>query len=299
LLDAEGHNTIYNSIAAKLCSPAYLEVAKVMNYIIIRGTYTEFAVILNAAEFNREIIHKFKLLAEYVKSHHSNVSSCFAFLDESRSEYFLDQSQPIHNPIQSKKLFGFDMMRIEVCAKKFFVPATGFTQINESILPAMIENVRTLLRPEEDERLFDLYCGYGMFAHSFADEYSEIIGVDIAGESIQSAKKMAEKTTHKARMKFIAGSISPTLIEHLPRAQESDVILLDPPRSGIDDETIEAIATRHPKKIVHVFCNMDEVVNSLRSWKKHRYHCTLAQPLDMFAGTPNLELCCLLEKNTK
>lgn len=296
-LDVPQHHEIYRTIIHKLISPPYRELAEAMNYVIIRGSYTEFAVILNVADMNSMVVRKLKLLSEHIKQAHATVTSCFAYHDPTRSAYYLDQ-QPLEvKTLRLKKLFGYDSLRLKLGAKTFLVSPTSFSQVNESMIPEFLSAVSAMLAPAGGERLFDLYCGYGLFAHSFANDYREIIAVELEGASIRAAKTMAEKTEHSARMKFLTSSISGNSLERLlPAAAEGDVFLLDPPRNGTEQEVIPTIAQRKPSKVVHIFCGIEELPSAIRQWKSQGYLLREAQPVDMFAGTTGIEIVTLLQR---
>ena len=74
-----------------------------------------------------------------------------------------------------------------------------------------------------------------------------------------------------------------------------ETIVLDPPRNGTERGVLAAVASRRPRRVVHVFCSVDDIPNALRQWKVGGYIPVRVAPLDMFAGTPNLEVFVQLE----
>jgi tRNA/tmRNA/rRNA uracil-C5-methylase (TrmA/RlmC/RlmD family) len=322
-LDVPEHNAIYKTVMAKLQTPPYKLVLEVLNYVIIRGSYEEFTVILNVAELDSQVVRKLKLLGEHIQETHKQVRSCFIFLDPSRSQYYMDQEPLEHGGSKLKKLYGYDTMRIPVANDVFMVPATGFTQINLSLVPAFTAKVKQLAKCQPTTRLIDLYCGYGLFAFSLRETAGEIIGMELDGASIRQAQAMAkliasstpkpkdEKSiqihtplenstptkTHRAMMRFLAGSISPTFLEQsLPRPATDEVIILDPPRGAIDREIIDTLAKRKPRRILHIFCGVEEISTMLKMWHAHGYYAVSSHPFDMFPGTAHIEVIVVLEK---
>jgi tRNA/tmRNA/rRNA uracil-C5-methylase (TrmA/RlmC/RlmD family) len=73
------------------------------------------------------------------------------------------------------------------------------------------------------------------------------------------------------------------------------MVVLDPPRRGTEIGVIGAVANRAPAKVVHIFCNIDIIPAELEQWKRVGYQTSKIVPLDMFPGTPNLEVLVLLE----
>ena len=99
--------------------------------------------------------------------------------------------------------------------------------------------------------------------------------------------------------RFIRTDINDETIERiLAQATPSDVALLDPPRKGTSDGVIEAIAAKRPRKVVHIFCDIDIIGKELREWSKSGYTAKRAVPFDMFPGTPSIETMILLEPDT-
>jgi tRNA/tmRNA/rRNA uracil-C5-methylase (TrmA/RlmC/RlmD family) len=81
----------------------------------------------------------------------------------------------------------------------------------------------------------------------------------------------------------------------LPPPSENEVVILDPPRQGTEQGIIQQIALRKPVRVLHIFCGVDEIPKELKAWNQSGYRAERVLPLDMFAGTPNLETMVLLE----
>jgi tRNA/tmRNA/rRNA uracil-C5-methylase (TrmA/RlmC/RlmD family) len=98
-------------------------------------------------------------------------------------------------------------------------------------------------------------------------------------------------------MRFMSGQItSRGMEEMLPLSGDiPEAVVLDPPRRGTEKGVIGAIANRGPVKILHIFCNVDIIPEELEQWKRVGYTVSRILPLDMFPGTPNLEVMVLLK----
>jgi len=167
------------------------------------------------------------------------------------------------------------------------------------MIPSMLEQARQLLSPTGNGRLLDLYCGYGLFAHFLANDFDEVIGIDSTTFSIDSAIHNRTYNPGKARMRFLRNRITVhTLEKMLPNGNKDkdEWIVLDPPRHGTDKGVIEHLAQRAPRCVVHVFCSVDEIPHATIQWKKSGYWIDRIVPLDMFPGTPNLEVLIGMER---
>jgi tRNA/tmRNA/rRNA uracil-C5-methylase (TrmA/RlmC/RlmD family) len=293
VLEPESHKKIYGFISEKLNLSAYSTLARHLHFVIVRGSYREPSVIFNVDMMNGEIVRKLKLLAEQLKSLDEPVVSAYIFQDATRSSYTFEQKRP-DVQVPFKRLYGAERLFLKILGKKFSYHPTAFSQINESILPVMLQTAEAMLMPH-GKRLLDLYCGYGMFGLWLAAHYTEVVGIDAEGVSIQSAQENAAyfKT---ATLNFISRRITAeSLKRSLPKAIADEVVLLDPPRQGTEKGVIECLAERKPKCVLHIFCGVDEIAREIKAWNRCGYRVIRALPIDMFAGTPNLETMVLLK----
>jgi tRNA/tmRNA/rRNA uracil-C5-methylase (TrmA/RlmC/RlmD family) len=298
-VEPDEHTAIYKFLQEKLSLPAYHPVSRNLNYLIIRGSYTEFTVIFNLNHLNAEIVRKLKKLSEHLKPGAGalpRIISCFAFQDPARSEYYLE-SKDAGVQVRLKNLFGPDRLFLGLGERKYLFPIGVFSQVNESMLPVMLSRVRELLQPRGQGRLLDLYCGYGLFSAWLHDGYHEIYGTDLDHGSVDAAVDNFKRTGSRAKYSFAASRITmESLHRFLPPAKPRETIILDPPRTGTAPRVIEYLATRHPGKVLHIFCGVDEIPRAIQEWRRAGYAPLHIVPLDMFPGTPNLEVMVLLEK---
>ncbi len=298
LLEPAEHGLIFNSIGAGLALSQFAPLARSLHFIILRGTYTEFMVIFNFHSMDRVVNRLLLRLLDRLRGLPVNIISAFLFLDPARSAYYLD-SAPLQKTFPIKRLFGPEYFRLRLCDTVFAVPPTSFSQVNESILPLLLKNVRDLLAGEYGKRLLDLYCGYGLFTFSLRRRYREIIAVDAASASIRAGVGMLTLAPGPARVTFKKLSISRNSLDAVlpapPPAGDEDVVL-DPPRRGVDAAVIASIARRRPGRVLHLFCAGDEIPAALRQWRRCGYLVRRIIPLDMFAGTPELETLILFSR---
>src|SRR5690606_6621647 len=289
------HKAIYSLILAKLNTSAYAQLAHALNYVIIRGDYARFTVLLNVHKLSGDVVRKAKLLSGHLQEMDSpKVGAAFVFYDPSRSEFYLE-ARNAEGPWKMKKLFGPDDMHLQVLDRTYTFHPTAFCQVNASILPLFLEKSVQLLKPKPEYRLLDLYSGFGFFTLHLGPSYGEAHGVDFGSGSIDSAQRMA-KADPGSRCTFRSGRIQvKTLGKLLPPASPDrpEAILLDPPRQGTEPGVIRALASRAPARILHIFCDLDTLPKEVNQWRKCGYMVSKVLPLDMFPGTDNLEVMVL------
>jgi len=308
-LEPESHNDVYCKLRTMLVSPAYRAVGRSLNFIVVRGGTDRLTLILNFFHLDAAVMHKVKLLAEHVRAELPQVAAMFTFLDESRSEFYLESRSAGAHPF--KKLFGSEYLDLTVADCKFLYPPSAFSQVNESILGAFVNEARKLLNPGPESTLIDLYSGYGLFAVALGDAPERVIGMDFNGPAIHAASGNAQHNRPDADIEFIASAVTPSAIENkLPPCPaelfgpdgehpEGELFILDPPRSGAHPNVIAAIAKRSPARVLNVFCSADEVPRALSAWKHNGYSPSAVRVFDMFPGSPNVETMVLLEKTKK
>ena len=289
-LEPTEHAQLYRFLGERLNEPHFRPLARVLNFAIVRGSYVERCVIFNVCELDGTIVRKLKILAALLPEFDRAVVSAFMFFDPSRSRYYLDSRQEVDG-LKTKKLFGPSVLVVNFHGNRYHYYPTGFTQVNEAMVPLLLSAARVLLCPAPTEHLVDLYCGYGLFTHFLASAYAHAIGLDAAPESIEAAQQNARFFPPGNRAKFVVSRIEGESVVHLlPRPDEhAEALLADPPRQGMPTPVIAALAGRAPMKVVQACCGIDEVPRQILAWQANGYGLTAAVPLDLFAGTPHLE----------
>ena len=290
-LEPESHARIYRFLRSKISESPFKVVGKHLNYIVIRGSYQEQAVIFNVDEMNGPLIRKLKILAQHLQNLSDPVGAAFIYPDPSGSNYYLEEKRP-SDIVKFKKLFGKNQLELNVAGCRYLYHPTSFSQVNESILPTMLESVQDLLDPSPGQRLLDLYCGYGLFSHYLAPYYHQVVGVEADGEALKAAIANKKSNPDSRDVQFISGRVTGNnLPELLPPGEVSkEALILDPPRQGPKEGVIPVLCHRQPENVLHIHCNTDLIPASIREWEKGGYKPSRILPLDMFPGTANLEV---------
>jgi len=296
-LEPREHGRIFEFLQQKISEPAFKLVAGHLNYLIIRGSYTERAVIFNVDTLNGPLVRKLKLLAGHLQKLPETISSAYIYPDPSCSEYYLEEGQP-SDILQFKKLFGKTDLNVSHHGCRYSYHPISFSQVNEAMVPAMLDMAQALLEPDPTGTLLDLYCGYGLFSHFLAPGYKQVVGIDAEGPSIRAAISNKKSNPASKKARFLSRRITARSVEKIPLPDDlgAETILLDPPRQGPQEGVIAALSRREPRKVLHIHCGLDQIPDSLRKWKQNGYKVQRIVPLDMFPGTAGLEVLILLEK---
>lgn len=141
--------------------------------------------------------------------------------------------------------------------------------------------------------VFDLYCGIGTISIFMAEHVKKVYGVEIVEEAIEMAKENA-KINKINNTEFIAGDVEQVLSDLIDIKQISpDVIMVDPPRKGLDNTSICNILKIRPKKVVYISCNPATLVRDLAKLEEI-YKVKFLKPVDMFPYTSHVECVSVL-----
>lgn len=171
----------------------------------------------------------------------------------------------------------------------FKISPNSFYQVNPVQAELLYNKAIEMAKLKKDEILFDLYCGIGTIG-IFASPYvKKVYGIEIVEQAIQDAKENA-KTNGIQNIEFLAGDVEKVFANLIGKKQIfPDVIIVDPPRKGLDKNTINNFLAIEPKKIVYISCNPATLVRDLKMLEE-KYHVEKMQPVDMFPFTSHCEV---------
>ncbi len=181
-----------------------------------------------------------------------------------------------------------------VKGRKLEVHRQGFFQANLSLTDALVDAVLDLAALTGGERVLDCYCGVGLFSLFLAAKAGDIIAVDIDREAVGAARKNFAAFGHGG-VRLFEGSVEDILREHLAGEKgRTDVVVLDPPRTGCDKVLLDTLAEWRPKKVVYVSCDPATQARDIRYLADRGFSLQILRPFDMFPQTKHIEVVALL-----
>ena len=196
-------------------------------------------------------------------------------------------------------LFGNGYITDVLGNYKFKISPMSFYQVN----PVQAEKLYNLgvkyAEITKNDIVFDLYCGIGTISLCMSKYAKKVYGVEIVEEAIEAAKENA-KINNIENTEFIAGDVEKVLSNLIDNKKViPDIIMVDPPRRGLDNTSVENIKKVSPKKLVYISCNPATLMRDLAKLEDI-YEIKNIKPVDMFPYTSHVEVCSLLElKNCK
>lgn len=188
-------------------------------------------------------------------------------------------------------LAGDPYIKDRVGPFEFKVSANSFFQVNTRSAKHIFEIVKDYARLTGKETVLDLYSGTGTIGIFLSEAAREIIGIEIVESAIEDARNNC-KNNGISNCRFICGDILKTFDQI---QKQPDVIILDPPRSGMHKGVIKQILEISPDRMVYVSCNPTTLARDLEMMKD-RYAVVEVQPVDMFPHTHHIESITKLRK---
>lgn len=169
------------------------------------------------------------------------------------------------------------------------ISPNAFFQTNSFAAPLLLQTVREFCGDLSDKTLLDLYCGTGFFSIALASLAEKTFGVEMNVEAIADAKVNAD-INHVAAEYIAAPTEGYDWSVH-----RADVVILDPPRSGMHDKALADVLRIKPREIVYVSCNPKNFAREMVQLQS-AYHVESMRAIDMFPHTPHVELVTKLHR---
>ncbi len=190
-------------------------------------------------------------------------------------------------------LFGRDYYEEEILGLRFRVSAFSFFQTNVEAVERLYGEALSLLDHPEGKTVYDLYCGTGTISQALALRARQVIGVELVGDAVESARTNAALNGLE-NCRFLAGDVLKVLDE---AGESPDVIVVDPPRMGIHPKAMEKILQYGVPQILYISCNPKTLVENLRHVDFYGYRVSAWKIYDNFPNTRHVEAIALLQKD--
>ena len=294
------------------CEVQYEEINKVVNHAVdLLDDYKVFAyapktkkgtarhIVVRRGYRTGEIQVTFVLANKDFKKMYSLALDLMKYCPEVKSVYVNYNSDDTH------EIFGPDMIKVagedfitdRLGKFKFNLSPRAFYQLNPEQTVKLYNQVKYAASLTGTEKVVDAYCGVGTIGQWVADQASEVRGVDITRAAIIDAKANA-KLNNIDNTYYAVGKAESIVPKWANEGFKPDVVIVDPPRTGMGPELIEMLKRVQPKRIVYVSCNPSTLAKNLKELTK-KYLVDYIQPIDMFPQTSHVEAVVRLTRMDK
>lgn len=187
-------------------------------------------------------------------------------------------------------LAGDDGLMVDVLDKSFRVSAGSFFQVNTAQAAAMVNHLLERLPLTSNTTLMDVYCGVGLFSAFLAPRVERCIGVELSESACQDYAANLDAYDNVELYVGAAEAVLPAL------DVKPDVVLVDPPRAGLERSALEAIVAMAPQTLAYVSCDPSTLARDIKRLVAAGYQLDEITPFDLFPQTYHVECVAFMTK---
>ena len=192
-------------------------------------------------------------------------------------------------------LFGDGFIEDTLCGLQFRLSPRSFYQVNhhqaQRLYAAAIEQAQIT----KDDTVLDLYCGVGTITLAMAGAAGKVIGVEVVEQAVEDARENAKRNGIE-NAEFFCGDAGQAALALEQQGIQADVVVVDPPRKGLNADTIEALSRFAPRRIVYVSCDPATLARDVALLKERGYRLQNALAADLFPRCAHVETIVCLSK---
>lgn len=186
-------------------------------------------------------------------------------------------------------LAGGASLHMEVLGRSFQVSAGSFFQVNRGVAGRMVEHVLERL-PASPRTVLDLYCGVGLFSAFLAGRCERLIGVESSQAACEDFATNLDEFGNVELYEGLAEDVLPYL------KVDADMVLVDPPRAGLERRALDALLALHPGRLLYISCDPSTLARDAHRLILGGYDLLEAVPFDLFPQTYHIESISVFER---
>lgn len=255
---------------------------KGLRYLVLReiGNRAHMCLITGEDTISKKVIDELNDIKEIV--------SIYQCINTSKNSVNIFSNKMIHLAGGKHLVFKIDNLKFNLSIKSFF-------QLNTNQAKKLYRYVIDLL-DDNQNLIVEAYSGIGAMSLLAKDKAKEIMGIEYINDAVVNGNVNAN-INHIDNVKFICGDAGEVLNRQFKR-KSIDTLIVDPPRSGLDDKMIEAIENNSIKNIIYISCNPATLAKNLSELLRN-YEIVDIKAFDMFPQTAHVETVVKLTKKDK
>ena len=257
----------------------------ILRHIYVRRGAVSGQVLVCLVINGRKLPHS-EVLVDRLKAV-SGFTSLVLSVNTKASNVILGQEQMI--------LFGPGYIEDTLCGLNFRLSPQSFYQINHHQAQRLYEAAIQQAEITKEDLVLDLYCGVGTITLAMAKFARKVIGVEVVEQAVLDARENAKRNGIQNSEFFCADAGKATL-ELEQQGIRPDVVVVDPPRKGLNADTIEALDRMSARRIVYVSCDPATLARDVALLKARGYRLKNAQAVDLFPRCAHVEsIVCFIQ----
>ena len=185
-------------------------------------------------------------------------------------------------------LYGPGYIEDTLCGLTFRLSPRSFYQVNHHQAQQLYEAAISQAEITKEDTVLDLYCGVGTITLAMAKAAGRVIGIEVIPQAVEDAKDNAKRNGID-NAEFFCGDAGAAALELEKQGIQADVVVVDPPRKGLNADTIEALHRFAPRRIVYVSCDPATLARDVALLKERGYRVKNAMAADLFPRCSHVE----------
>ncbi|HGF7299670.1 TPA: 23S rRNA (uracil(1939)-C(5))-methyltransferase RlmD [Enterococcus hirae] len=256
---------------------------QIRHIIIRRGHYShEMMVVLVT---RKEKFFKGKEIASIIHEELPEVVSVVQNINEEKTNVILGDKE--------KVLYGRSYIEDQLLGKTYRISSKSFYQVNTEQTEKLYQTAIEFAALQQEDTVIDAYSGIGTIGLSLADKVKEVYGMELVPEAIEDAQFNA-LTNKIENAHYEVGKAETVMKKWQDKGIKPSVIVVDPPRKGLDARFITSAIDMEPAKLVYISCNPATFARDAKLFAESGYEVKKVQPVDLFPQTHHVELVALL-----
>ena len=194
-------------------------------------------------------------------------------------------------------LYGPGYIEDTLCGLRFRLSPRSFYQVNHDQAQRLYETAIRLAGITKSDTVLDLYCGVGTITLAMAGAAGKVIGVEVIPQAVEDARDNARRNGLE-NAEFFCGDAGQAALALEAQGVRPDVAVVDPPRKGLNADTIEALSRMAPRRIVYVSCDPATLARDVALLKERGYALQSVTAADLFPRCAHVETVALLSRET-
>jgi len=195
-----------------------------------------------------------------------------------------------------RTLWGDGRLEDDLMGNTFRLSPLSFYQVNHAQTENLYACAAAWAAPDKGTEALDLYCGVGTITLTLAGRCKTVVGVEIVPAAIEDAKENAARNGIE-NARFLCADAGTAAAKMADEGFRPGVIVVDPPRKGLDEAAVKALCDMGPERIVYVSCDCASLARDAKMlFEQGGYRPTRVQAFDMFPRTANVETVVLLSR---
>ncbi len=253
--------------------------------IVKRGHYTQQVMIVLV--LNKKTLPNQDQIIKQIVDQVPELVSLVANINQKNTNVILGKENHI--------LWGQDYYEDEMLGLTLRISPHSFYQVNTPQAERLYQEAIEVANLTGNETVLDAYCGIGSISLALAQQAKQVYGVEIVPEAIEMATINA-KLNDIDNVSFEVGKAEEVINDWQQADIHFDVVVVDPPRKGLDEHFIETVIEQGPERIVYVSCNPATCARDCKLFAEQGYQIQSIQPVDLFCQTTHVETIALIQK---